>query len=345
MIPNCSLYQFLSVLSGSGGARLTSNVLTRLSTSIFHYNGEGSTVPQHNADHLVSNFIEEACDEKTLLPLMAGGIAYRMGRIGVMGMGSSFVLRPLSLVIGLGSEVTAFEFTNRALLTMGRATGRSPLQGASRDTLHASSLWSWSGPMGWKNSLATDFLSFGILRSAGYLGRESNPILQHFFASSAMVFGHQTGSLLGILPRPEGSFAEQLLHASATDLKLKAGTNLVHSLAPNLAALEKGLDLSLKGLEGNSPSLSLPFRGNEGLALAGKMASARVGEFVNHSEAQASENTLFSTGGSPSTRHSSSCSESRGARRAATPSARRRVTYGRARVPRGSTRGDVPSMR
>jgi hypothetical protein len=135
----------------------------------------------------------------------------------------------------LGSEVTAFEFTHRALQTV-RATHASPLP----------NLWSWNGQGGWKQALINDALTFGLLKGAGYFSRESNVVFQHAFSSTALVAGHQLSAQLGFLPNPVGSLAEQLLHAEATNLQLNAGTSLVQAMAPGISALERGLDLSLQ---------------------------------------------------------------------------------------------------
>ena len=73
-----------------------------------------------------------------------------------------------------------------------------------------------------------------------------------------MVLGHQTAGLLGVIPKPGADLGEQFLHAAATNLQLSAGMGLVHSLAPNLSALERGLDLSASskgmGLDPFSPA-------------------------------------------------------------------------------------------
>src|SRR5215471_8625725 len=84
-------------------------------------NREEPSAFQKSVDSLVSGFVDQATDVKTLVALTSGGLAYRYGRIGVMGLpvGSycNTPLRIASIALGLGSEVTAFEFTNRFLTT------------------------------------------------------------------------------------------------------------------------------------------------------------------------------------------------------------------------------------
>ena len=125
---------------------MSNSILTNIS---FHSNSHSPdlTPLQSEVDELVSHFNQEAANPILLASVTAGGMAYRMGRMGVMGIqGAAYCHAPLRLVsiaIGLGSEVTAFEFTQRALTTL-RATRRSPLQEPSPN------LWSWSGAGGWK---------------------------------------------------------------------------------------------------------------------------------------------------------------------------------------------------
>jgi len=213
---------------------------------------------QAQVDQLVSTFLEEAANPRTLAAITVGGLAYRVGRVGVMsawgGQTQGLPLRFLSIVAGLGSEVTAFEFTNRAFQTLS-----SPI------THHSSpNVWRWSGPGGWGEGLATSAITFGMLRSAGFLAREQNIVLQHAFQSSAMVAGHQVVGGWQLIPRAEGSLAEQFLHAEITNLQLGAGMGLVHAMGPGISAMERGMDLSLQnvGTTLNSrPNMAGPYAG------------------------------------------------------------------------------------
>jgi hypothetical protein len=84
-----------------------------------------------------------------------------------------------------------------------------------------------------------------------------------------MVSGHQAIGLLGIAPRPEGTLAEQFLHAEATNLQMSAGAGVIHSLAPGIHAFERGLDLSLANGERNSFSSLFFDSSSPQLAMAG----------------------------------------------------------------------------
>jgi hypothetical protein len=224
---------------------------------------------QGQVDGLVSGFVEEAANPRTLVAITAGGFAYRLGRLGVMGLDSSLfagpgslAIRPFSLIAGLASEVTVFEFTNRFLTNI-RASRRSPLQ----DT---SGLWSWSGPGGWREGLVSSALTFGLLRSAGWLAREQNLVLQHSFQASAMVAGHQVSGALGMTPSPEGSLVEQFLRAEITNLQMLGGASLVHGLAPKLSVWERVFTQ-------DSPPFVIPrFRLEPGLAIEGARGPSRI---------------------------------------------------------------------
>ena len=65
-----------------------------------------------------------------------------------------------------------------------------------------------------------------------------------------MVAGHQLAYRAGLGEKPEGSLAEQLMHAEVVNLQLAGGMQLGHHLSGGrLLALEKGLDLSFQARE------------------------------------------------------------------------------------------------
>ena len=205
---------------------------------------------QTQVDGMVSSFIDQASDWKSLAAMMAGGLAYRFGKIGFLSLGArassqsplvTAVVRGGSIAFGLSSEVTVFEFTNRTLQTF----FESPITG------HRSpNLWAWSGPQGFKQGWLSSFVNFGTLKGFGRLAGSQNLILQHGVQDFGMVLGHHLAFRVGFGERPEGSLSEQLLHAEATNLQLAAGTHLAHTLSGGkLLAMEKGLDLALSSQE------------------------------------------------------------------------------------------------
>ncbi|MFO1520384.1 MAG: hypothetical protein U1F57_12110 [bacterium] len=255
---------------------MTDSVLTRLSQTSLAQSAT-LTSTQSAVDNMVTHFVEEATSAQGLTAMAAGSLFYRVGRLGVLAAGAqtSRVAAPLfnlaSYGVGLGAEVTAFEGTNRLLSSIG-GNNTNP------------NAWRWSGRGGWAEGLTSSALTFGLLKSAGYAAREQNVILQHLVSDLAMVGGHQVTHAVGITPAPEGTFAEQLLHAEATNLQLGAGMSLLHTAAPGLHVLERSLDLSLRA-HSALPSLRL-FEGGSlasGPALA--MAEGRS-RFVPESEGQ-----------------------------------------------------------
>ena len=84
------------------------------------------TATQSQADEMVSSFVDQATEWKSLASMMAGGLAFQYGKIGALSSLTratgrlpipSALIRGSSFAFGLASEVTAFEFTNRSLHT------------------------------------------------------------------------------------------------------------------------------------------------------------------------------------------------------------------------------------
>ena len=93
-------------------------ILSRLSQN--HFSSQPVTTPlQTQVDGLVSGFVREAANPRTLASIAAGSMAYRLTRLGVMGLGVQStgyfgtLARPLSIGLGLGAEVVAFEGSGR----------------------------------------------------------------------------------------------------------------------------------------------------------------------------------------------------------------------------------------
>src|SRR4029434_4395953 len=86
--------------------------------------GGGSFAPvfsplQSQVDGLVGGFAETATDWRSLAAMTAGGMAYRAGRIGVMGWGNGSLVRAASVGFGLTAEASTFELVNRSLVGAG----------------------------------------------------------------------------------------------------------------------------------------------------------------------------------------------------------------------------------
>jgi len=206
-------------------------------------------------DGLVGGFVRQATDWKSLAAVTVGGMAYRAGRMGAMGLGSGNFTRAASVGLGLTAEVSAFELTHRGLSTVFRRGGPMwpPAIGSESGHPHGGAptnnfernLWRWSGPGGLRQGFLQSLVTFGALKGAGSLAQGENVFVQHLLQDTAMVAGHQASWALGLAERPRGSLAEQFLRAEATNLQIGAGMTLAHRFAPGVTALERGLDLSM----------------------------------------------------------------------------------------------------
>jgi len=120
-------------------------------------------------------------------------------------------------------------------------------------------LWDWRGTGDLYQGLATSLLTFGVIKSAGYLGRQENLVFQHMFQSGAMVTSHQIAAAFSLIGLPTGSFGEQLMNAEITNLQMGSAQGLLSLAAPGLSALERGLDLTIRSKEKPAPSFPQVF--------------------------------------------------------------------------------------
>ncbi|MFO1519406.1 MAG: bifunctional serine/threonine-protein kinase/formylglycine-generating enzyme family protein [bacterium] len=221
--------------SGEESSVLQDSVLSRLSATSLS-SVSSLTESQAQVDVLVGRFAEEATNWRSLAAMATGSLFYRFGRIGALALASRLpqaapLFQAASYGVGLATEVAAFEGSSRFLAY------------ASGDRSNAN-LWNWNGRGGWREGLAHSFVTFGMLKSVGFLAREQNVVLQHTVSDLAMVGGNQVAAAFGFGPRPEGNFASQMLEAEVTNLQLGAGMSLLHGVAPGLAAFERALDLT-----------------------------------------------------------------------------------------------------
>src|SRR4030095_12085006 len=185
---------------------MTGSILSRSTLSSSSLSSTQSPV-----DGLVGGFAEQATDWRSLAAMMAGGMAYRAGRVGIMGLGSGNALRVASVGLGLTAEVATFEGTHRGLTVLSGEARSNP------------NLFRWNGNGGLRQGFLNSFVTFGTLKGAGRLAPRENVLIQHLLQDSGMVLGHHATGALGLAPRPTGSLAEQFLHAEATNLQLGAG--------------------------------------------------------------------------------------------------------------------------
>jgi|GEM_PF-5412803 len=242
--------KFQSAAGPTGYLSTQSNLLERNESS----NHKSLTESQKQVDGLVEKFVCQATDLKTLAPIVVGGLAYRLGRMGVMATGGG---RLASVGIGLGAEVTTFEMTNRSLSSL---TGDAPSN---------PNMWKWDGSGGIRQGLLSSLITFGTLKGVGHLAQGENVGVQHLLQDTGMVLGHQVSGAFGLIPRPTGTLAEQFLHAEVTNLQLGAGMAWGHAITGGqFHGIERGLDLSLQNTEevsGDHPrfeSLSPALAGN-----------------------------------------------------------------------------------
>ncbi|MFO1519726.1 MAG: hypothetical protein U1F57_08720 [bacterium] len=205
--------------------------MTRFSQDHLASSGELSSF-QASVDGLVSHFADEAGDWRNLAAMATGSLFYRFGRVGTLALAARAqqaapLLRIASYGVGLAAEVTAFQGASDFL---------------SPQASHASQQTYFER---WR----TSFVHFALLKMGGAAAQGQNVLLQHGLQDFAMVAGHGLTGRMGWTPVPEGSLAEQLVHAEVTNLQLGAGMSLMHSVAPGLAALERNIDLSIRAEE------------------------------------------------------------------------------------------------
>src|SRR5262245_26470047 len=236
---------------------MTDPLLSRLSSS-----SVGSYTPlQSQVDGLVGSFTEQATDWRSLASMMVAGMTYRLGRVGAMTAGTG---RLASLGIGLGAEVSAFEFTNRTLQSVGAGLVSAHFEGHPQGVpLQARNLWRWEGQGGIRQGLLSSLVTFGTLKGSARLAQGENVVVQHLLQDTGMVLGHQVTASFVIMDRPQGTLAEQFLHAEATVLQMSAGMALIHRFTSKIHSLEQGMDFSLRlvGPDGGKTPLQDLFNG------------------------------------------------------------------------------------
>ncbi|MBL7686343.1 MAG: cytochrome P450 [Deltaproteobacteria bacterium] len=202
--------------------------IARLSQNSLNQNEELSFF-QRSIDQSIEGFSHQLTEVQSLLPLLAGGISYRLFRSGALSlMGTHLPARLVAPVIGLASEVTVVE-------GIGRGIRGEPF--ISRCHENSSSLEP-TLVRSWFHS----FFSFGLFKISGQAMAGQNLLIQHLMQDSAMVAGNYATAALGLHAAPMGSWIEQALHAEMSNVQLGLSMSLARLLTPVFSIYESSLD-------------------------------------------------------------------------------------------------------
>lgn len=216
--------------------------LSRAQSIAFHLPLETSTysVAQLECDSLQQNFTREVLNPSSLLGMTGAGLTFRLARslafrvlaplFAPQSTLASCLVRTSSTLIGFGAEVLAFEGITRG--------SRIAFEGASQ------SLLAWEGEQGLRHGLLNGALTLGSLKLSGHFFQTRNIALQHFTQDSAMVLAHQLAAVAHLNEHPQGSLAQQFLHAEASLIQMNVGMRLAHGILPSLRIFEQALHLS-----------------------------------------------------------------------------------------------------
>ncbi|GEM_PF-4806704 len=183
---------------------------------------------------MLGTFSQEATNLVSFTAMMAGGFAYRLGKMGVLSIGLGrnlpFLSRLLAPAAGLASEVTAFQGSQRIFETLQR---------------HPSPLFSAPGSEGFWEGWRNSFVDFGMMKGVSHLLQHHNFLWQHLSQAISMVAGHQATASLGWTSACQGSIEEQLFHAEITNIQWGAGATLFALASGHrLHQLERSLEQS-----------------------------------------------------------------------------------------------------
>src|SRR5262245_34536283 len=187
------------------------------------------TEAQVLTDQLVSVSIQEGSDLKTATAMLGAGLVGRATRIGAMASvpGNSLLTQGIrwgSYLPALAAESAGFSGLERGFH---RLEGEKTAQPFQKD---------------WARAAVT----LTGLKLFGGINGGKNVILQHLFTDLGLVGGHQAAYAAGLMDRPQGGFAEQMLQAEATNWQMKGSLALAQGLSPRISAAEKSLDIFFK---------------------------------------------------------------------------------------------------
>jgi formylglycine-generating enzyme required for sulfatase activity len=217
---------------------------------------------------LVSNAISTVSDGKTMASLFGAGLVGRFIRLGaVAAAGKSLAplaVQGLSHVTALAGESAVFAGTERKFAEW---EGHAPIQSFQKD---------------WARAL----INLGSIKLLGGAAQGQNLLMQHLLTDAGMVGGQYAGYAFGVTNKPQGSIAQQLIRAEGMNLGMKGSLALLHGFSPQLFAMERSIDLSLKSQKTNL-ELLFPhsFPQWAGATAGGGGMNLRVSN-LSHSEAQ-----------------------------------------------------------
>lgn len=183
-------------------------------------------------DKLLSQAAAEARNPYTLTAIVAGvGIGKSIEKLGYAGLsealpflGKSKIASPLFKTgiqgTALAGNAGAFTLTERYF----------KVKWAGAD----SALLQWEGEQGIKNGWLSAFFNFGAFHLANPFTRNLNPLLRHTSNASILVAANHGTGFLAWTPKPEGTWAEQLIQASILDLQIQGGMQMLHGILPFL---------------------------------------------------------------------------------------------------------------
>src|SRR4030095_12527168 len=208
---------------------------------------------QSEVNQLVGNAISTVSDEKMMASLFTAGLAGRFIRLGTVATtGKSLVpiaVQGLSHATALAGESAVFAGTERKFAEWG---GHARTQLFQKDWARAA-------------------INLGSIKLFGGVAAGQNLITQHFLVDPAMVAGHHAGYAFGVTDKPQGTLAQQMIHAEGMNLGMKGSLALLHGFSPKLSGMERSVDLALKSQEAGlfSQNQSIPFFSQPAMETAG----------------------------------------------------------------------------
>src|SRR5215467_15121418 len=183
---------------------------------------------QSEVDGLVGSAVSTVSDEKMMASLFAAGAVGRFIRLGtVAASGKSLAplaIQAMSHVTALAGESAVFAGMERKFAQW---EGHAPTQSFQKDWARA-------------------FLNLGSLKLLGTAAQGQNLFLQHLLTDLGMVGGQQVGAEFGLVEKPQGTLAQQMVQAEALNWSMKGGMALLHGLAPSFLSMEMSWDLATK---------------------------------------------------------------------------------------------------